>query len=470
MKKLINIILGSVLLFTSCDRFFDVNTDPNNPSSVPYDVVFPAATASSAAVIGGQFAILGSLWSQHFTQNNTANQYKTWDSYKLTASDFNSSFDELYSGAINDYMYVQREAEAIEDWNTYLMATLLKCYTYQVLADLYDQIPYTEVGLGVEGNVSPKYDDGSVVYDGLIEEIDQALGKDFAAYTNKNIGNKDFIFGGDMAKWKQFANTLKLKIYLRQLKVRPDVARAGIANLFQNGADFLTVAACMDKYLDESGKQNPLYASEVASTGLNDPNLRASKTLFDYLYANGDERYTFIYKPEKGFDYIAQAQGDYLSQEHKNELSRGLWNPVQPVYFFTLAEVEFLQAEALVRYPDLGGNAQEKYESGIKASFDLLGAEGVENLLTGSYRFPAGSENQLEAIITQKWIACAKFNPIESFFEFNRTGYPKSFTVSKNSAIGGKFPQRLLFAADEVARNPNTPAQVAIDVPVWWAK
>lgn len=470
MKKLINIILGSALLFTSCDKFFDVNTDPNNPSTAPYDVVFPAATASSAAVIGGQFAILGSIWSQHFTQNNTANQYKSWDGYKLTSSDFNGSFDELYSGAINDYMYVLKEAEAVEDWNTFLMATTLKCYTYQVLADLYDQIPYTEVGRGQEGNITPKYDEGSAVYDALITELDNALSKDFAAYSNKNIGNKDFIFNGDMSKWIQFANTLKLKIYLRQVKARPEVASAGIAALYQNGANFLTVPACMDKYSDETGKQNPLYASEVASTGLGDKNLRTSATLFDYLSGNGDERYTAIYKPEKGFDYIALAQGDYLSTEHKNEVSRGLWSATQPVYFFTAAEVEFMQAEALTRYPSLAGDAKAKYEAGVKASFDLLEVDGADNLLAGVYSFPAATDQKLEAIITQKWIACAKFNPIESFFEFNRTGYPTLFTVSKNSAIGNKFPKRLLFAADEVARNPNTPKQVAIDVPVWWAK
>lgn len=471
MKKSISIILGATLLFTSCSDFFDVNTDPNNPSSVPYSVVFPAAVASSAGVIGGQYAILGCLWSQHFTQNNTANQYKDWDSYKLTSSTFNGSFNELYSGAINDYMFVQEGAEKAEDWNTYLMATAMKCYTYQVLADLHDQIPYSEVGLGTAGNISPKYDAGSVVYDALIVELDKALSKDFKAVTNTNIEEKDFVFGGNMDKWIQFTNTLKLKLYLRQQKARPDVAQAGIAALYASGANFLTVAASMDKYKDEADKQNPLYASEVSSTGLGDKNLRTSATLFDYLSSKGDMRYEQIYKPIKGQPYIALAQGDFLSTANKNNVSQGRFSATQPVYFFTLAEVDFMQAEALTRYPALTGSAQEKYEAGVKASFDLLGTEGADDLLAGMYAFPAGADAQMEAIITQKWVSCAMFNPIESFFEFNRTGYPHVFTVSKNSALGGsKFPQRLLFAADEVSRNPNTPAQVAIDVPVWWAK
>ena len=470
MKRIINISLGAILLFTSCSNFFDVNTDPNNPSSVPYPMVFPAATASSAAVIGGQYAILGSIWSQHFTQNNSANQYKTWDSYKLTSSDFNSSFDELYSGAINDYIFVQSESEVAEDWNTYLMATAMKCYTYQVLADLYDQIPFSEVGQGTTGNVTPKYESGSTVYDGLIAELDNALAKDFSAVTNTNIGDKDFIFKGDKNKWIQFVNTLKLKIYLRQIKARPEVSSAGIAALYNQGANFLTVDGSMNKYQDEADKQNPLYASEVSSTGLGNKNLRASQTLFNYLSDNRDMRYTAIYIPEGSNPYLAHPQGDYLNSANKDKLSKGRFSAIQPVYFFTLAEIHFMKAEALTRYPALGGNAETEYNAGVNASFNLLNIDGAGELLAGAYKFPADANARIEAIITQKWVACAKFNPIESFFEFNRTGYPTFFTVSPNSAIGGKFPQRLLFAADEVARNPNTPAQVAIDVPVWWAK
>ena len=475
MKRNIRYILATLLVvhFTSCESFLDVNTDKVNPAHAPYDIVFAPAVASSATVIGGQFAILGSLWAQQFTQSNTANQYKTIDGYRLTSSDFNGSFNELYSGALNDYATVIEETEVIQDWNTYLMAVTMQSYTFQVLVDLYDQIPFTEALKGKSGNISPKYDESSVVYDGLIARLDNAMSKDFSASTNKNIGAKDLIFNGDMAKWKQFVNTLKLKIYLRQINVRPAVAQAGITKLYADGADFLADNALFNPFKAEVKKQNPLYGSEVEYLG--NSNLRASSTLFNYLSANSDTRLDKIYAPGTG-GQKALAQGNYLALSTafpNGILSSGKFTATDPVYFITIAESNFLQAEALVRYPDLVGNAKLKYDAGVQAAFTRVGLNGSTFVAaTGAYNFDNAvtTENKIETIITQKWIASTIAQPIEGFFDFNRTGYPSFFTVSVNSAIGAKFPQRLLFAADERSRNPNTPKQVSIDVKVWWAK
>lgn len=475
MKRNFKFILATLLVvhFTSCTSFLDVNTDLVNPPHAPYDMVLAPAIASSASVIGGQYAILGSLWAQHFTQSNTANQYKVLDGYRLTSSDMNSSFNELYSGALNDYQIVINESEVAQDWNTYLMAVTMQCYTYQVLVDLYGQIPFTESLGGTVGNISPKYDDCNVVYDGLIARLDNAMSKDFTAESNINIGSKDFIFNGDMSKWKQFVNTLKLKIYLRQINIRPAVAQAGIAALYSSGANFLTESAMFKSFSAEVKKQNPLYGSEVEYLG--NSNLRASKTLFDYLFANSDTRLDKIYSPGTG-GHKALAQGNYLalSTAYPNGiLSSGKFTATDPVYFVTTAESNFLQAEALVRYPTLVGDAKAKYDAGVNAAFARVNLDGSAFIATsGVYDFSAAttSEKKIEAIITQKWIASAIANPIEGYFDFNRTGYPTLFTVSVNSAIGAKFPQRLLFAADERSRNPNTPVQVAIDVKVWWAK
>jgi len=477
MKIIEKIILSLfvTVFFASCEGFLDVNTDKTSPATAPYEMVFPAAVTSSASVIGGQYAILGSLWAQHFTQSNTANQYKVIDGYRLTSSEFNTSFNELYSGALNDLSRVAEESSAAGDWNTYLMAKTIRVYTFQILADLYDQIPYTDALKGVSaGNISPKYDSCRIVYDGLIKELDEALAKDFSAKTNKNIGSKDFIFGGDIELWKQFANTLKLKIYLRQVNIRPVVAKAGIEKLYSDNVTFLSTDAKLAVFSAEVNKQNPLYGSEVQYLG--DPNLRASQTLFNFLSANSDPRLDKIYKaPASG--HKALKQGDYLalSTAYPNgSLSSGQFSATDPVYFITESESYFMQAEALTRYTSIAGNAKNLYEMGVGAAFERLGLIGSAPFLdtNGAYDFAKATttEGKISAIITQKWIASAIAQPIEGFFDFNRTGYPSIFTVSVNSAIGAAFPKRLLFAADERSRNPNTPAQVAIDVKVWWAK
>ena len=476
MKRIISIVsLFGVLLFASCDKFFDVNTDPNNPEEVVYEKVIAAGIGSSATAIGGQYSILGSLWSQHFTQSNTANQYKDLDSYEFTNNKFEAAWNEMYAGAMSDLTIVMNGAAEAEDWATHLMAVVTRSYSFVVMADLYDKVPYTEAFQGTD-NFAPKYDDGPAIYDAIIAELDAAMAKDFNASTNKNVGTSDFIFKGDVSKWIQFANTLKLKMYLRMVNADAAKAEAGIRALYsaQGGPNLLTEAACMDAFSNQTNKYNPLYGSAIASSGLNDLNLRASKTLFDYLSGNDDPRMPKIYKPDPtaGGAYLAHAQGDFNNSDNMNKLSRGQWSPTQPVYFFTLAEINFLQAEALLRYPTLSSSvtAQQMYEAGVRASFTILGADGAEALLAGAYNYAAAGD-KLEAIITQKWISQAMYNPIESFFDFNRTGYPTLFQISKTSAIGDMFPRRLVAENTYEGRdNPNVPRGISVEMKVWWAK
>ncbi len=218
MKKFNIWLIGLLLLVSaSCNDFLDTNTSPNEPSTAPVELVFPAATGSAAYVIGGWYQILGGMWAQHWTQSTGASQYRNIDSYDLQNDAFDDrQYGELYSGAINDLEYIRITAKKDKNWSYYLMATIIQSYTYQVLVDLYDKVPFTDALKGTEENLTPTFDDGQLIYDSLIARIDYALSQDLAALTSEVPENDDVIFQGDLDKWVQFANTLKLKIYLRQ--------------------------------------------------------------------------------------------------------------------------------------------------------------------------------------------------------------------------------------------------------------
>lgn len=93
----------AAVTFSSCDQWLDINTDPNYPSEIPTAMPITSGMGSAATVIGGQYAILGALWAQHFTQDNTANQYKAWDSYNVTSSVMNSEYLKLYAYSLTDF-------------------------------------------------------------------------------------------------------------------------------------------------------------------------------------------------------------------------------------------------------------------------------------------------------------------------------------------------------------------------------
>ena len=87
MKNILKLTLITSLivgLFVSCEKdFLDVNDDPNNATEATAGQIFPAATASMAGVVGGDYALAGGIWSQYWTQANSANQYKNYSSFNI---------------------------------------------------------------------------------------------------------------------------------------------------------------------------------------------------------------------------------------------------------------------------------------------------------------------------------------------------------------------------------------------------
>ncbi|MFA8435165.1 MAG: SusD/RagB family nutrient-binding outer membrane lipoprotein [Marinifilaceae bacterium] len=500
MRKITTYILGLAMVTSlwGCEEdFLDVNTDPNNPPAevgTP-ELIFPAAVASSAARIGGEYAVLGGMWSQFWTQSNAANQYKAVDQYNITSSSYNGSFLEVFSGALNDYTFVINKAEEDENWIFYLMGTVMKAYTYQVMVDLYDQLPYDEAFMG-DANLTPAYNDGKYIYGKLIESIDLALSKDFDAATNSVPGKTDFLFEGDATKWKQFANTLKLKMYLRMINAAPAEAKAGVESVFANGIGFLGEDAAMTQFEDAPDKSNPFYEYNFRKLNVA-TNLRASNTLMSYLLSHGDPRLDAIYTAGSGGQFaLYQGQFNASSTEiDPDQPSVARQSPLEPVRFISGAESYFMQAEAVARY-GVAGDAKAMYDAGVTAAFgqfafdtqyDAYDLDATDFIAAGGdYEFPsAGSlEEKIEAIITQKWISCVGSHSLEAFFETNRTGYPKTsavpgsdpsyvagqLTYSLEGVTSGKFPKRLVFPDIEINRNPNTPTKVAVTETVWWSK
>ncbi|MCF8331178.1 MAG: SusD/RagB family nutrient-binding outer membrane lipoprotein [Bacteroidales bacterium] len=477
MKKILKLtIIASLIvgLFASCEKdFLDVNDDPNNATEATAGQIFPAATASMAGVIGGNYALAGGIWSQYWTQANSANQYKNYSSFNLSPDDLDRfAWEELYSGALNDFKDVKEKSSANSNWSYYLMATVLESYTYQVLVDLYDKIPYSEALQGAD-NLNPAFDDGDFVYDDLISNVDNALGKNLTASSVTNPGDKDFIFNGDLDQWVRFANTLKLKFYLRQRYANPTIAENGITDMYNQGAEFLAIDAKMDVFVDQDSKSNPFY--EMDRRQLNTPNnLRASETMVDsFLAPNSDPRLQELYNESVNGTYTAMPQGSHnapTSDIDPDDISVVHLEPTDPVKFISAAESHFLQAEVALIY-GLGGSAQTHYENGVMAAFAQYGLDGSSFIASGgAYEYPAsGTEaEQLEAIITQKWAAMARFQGMEAWTEWRRTGYPDFFTVPVDNALGTDFLLRLLFPDSERKANTNTPAQVPVTVPVWW--
>jgi hypothetical protein len=484
-KKIILVFsIGVCLFISACKKQLDINHNPNNPSTdlATPPLLFPAATISAASAIGGELAIIGMLWSEFTTEDVSSSQYRNFDSYNLTSTDLNTDYNQLYTGALNDLQLILDKTQVSQDWNYNLMATVMKVYTYEVLVDMYDQVPYSDALQGA-ANLQPVFNNGDSIYKALLSSLDTALNQDFTASTNTTPGAEDYLFGGDMSRWKEFANTLKLKMYLRMVNAKPAESEAGINALYNANAAFLTEDAAISQWTVTPNKQNPFYAENIYA--LNTPsNLKASVTFISWLKVNNDPRIVSYFGTTSP---IGIDQGNYLSTNPVYKTATTfVQHATDPVQFISAPESYFMQAEARERYY-AGDQAQALYNSGVQAAFDFYGFDASAFITPGgAYAYPvAGTlDDKIDAIITQKWACLPGSHSLEAWFERNRTGFPDSspvystdisyvpgqFVVSATSTIGQAYPKRIVFPDNERSRNKNTPAQVPITTPVWWGK
>jgi hypothetical protein len=490
--KNIYISLFSLLLVLSivgCKDFLDINEDPNNPSSVPATLTLPSAQMKIAVSLNAEYAVVGGIWAQHWTQSHVASQYRDEDRYALTRLDYQIPWREMYAGALIDLKKIENEAAASGNWNLHLQAVSMTAFAYQILADWYDQIPYFDALGGEDGTTSPQYTPGQEVYNDLLARLDDALSKDFAGEGNTHIPS-DFVFGhlseaGQIDAWREFANTLKLKMWLRQTKVNDAGARTAIQALLAN-ADFLDQDAKIDVFTDLPDQSNPMYESNVRQLNVA-TNLRGSRTFITWLQENADPRLDAYFLPGTS-GHFGLWQGWFeapttVVAEQQPDVA--ILDPTRPVYFFTVDEVHFMLAEAHARYGD-PAEARAHYEAGVLTACARVGTDCSELIAPGGvYEYPDGTlQENIKAIIMQKWTAMVD-RGYEAFWDQLRTGYPEispfpafsdsvlpgTFTYSVGGTTpDGLFPQRLIWPESERNTNQNIPAEVSIITPVWWAQ
>ncbi|MDI1257306.1 MAG: SusD/RagB family nutrient-binding outer membrane lipoprotein [Flavobacterium sp.] len=478
MKKIFLTLTAFTLFTTACsDSDFDINRDPDSlsPDGIALKSELPAGIVGLVGAQGSYYALIGGFWAQYFTQGNSSNQYKEIDDYSIATADYTGGWAAMYD-ALGDIRNVKKLAQEQENWNYYLIASVLEAQCNQILVDFYDQIPYTEANKAPE-ILQPVFNGGQEVYDLMVADLKAGLAADLSASVGAAPAADDLIFGGDMAKWTAYGNTLLLKLYLRQTEARPTVASAGINELFTSGAEFLNADAAMTQFEDAPDRSNPLF--ETDRRQLNTTiNIRASKTLFSYLDENND--------PRMGDYYNAGAplnQGDFNNLGAQTGFAVVKINPTTPVYLMSREESLFLQAEAYERYAS-GAGAKAAYDAGVTEALSKYGYSATAFIAPGgAYEYPAGTFDQkLEAIIIQKWTTFFPGNGFEGFFEQNRTGYPEisdvpqssetyvpgEFSYSVNGTTGGQFPKRLVFPSTVTSTNQNAPALIPVTTPVWW--
>ena len=489
IKLYLQVLLVSLVLTSCSEQFLDVNTDPNNPVTVDAQFVLPVAQNYTAVNhFGNRYTnTLGNLMMYNWSQSDGFSWYYDEFEYQVNATFYSRIFDYAYGNTLKQYQVL---ADLEGDENAYYsaIAEIMKAHQFQVLVDAYGDIPYFEA-LQRGENPTPKYDDAEAIYDDLISKLTGAINTINNASNPIVPGADDIMFGGNMTAWKQFANTLKLRILVRQSGLASKAAyiQDELNTIMSEGSGFITSDVNINPgYLNEEGKQSPFYAAYgltvAGETQNNGQATSASDYAVEYLEDTNDPRINRIYSlpvDPLGPGHVGVPQGllnyptdDSFEPEHVSLLGPALLQgPDQDAPLFTVAESLFLQAEAAMDYPMIG-DPQTLYESAISASFDFFGATGASTYFNQPIENVswASSPDKLEAIITQKWVALNGINGFESWVEYNRTGYPSDLPISLLASTPDR-PVRLAYPSSEVSSNSaNLPSQPNVfNQKIFWA-
>ena len=265
MRKLFKIfILGTIVLASSsCKKFLDVNTNPNSPTTSSPTIVLPQAIVTSANAMNS-YDNFGA-WTGGYKAN--AGGYGGWGTvwtYNFTTDDYSAIYTNTFAG-INQLNFVINNTTSDGPLKYYnAMARIMKSFLYAKLVDQYGDVPYSDAGKGLE-NLSPKYDKYTSVYAACFTDLNAAIAIMNSAVvpnvTTAVTAAQDPLFGGSatasLTKWKQFANTVKLKMVVRAKNV-PDLSS------FVTTA-ILTLPTASTDYLSDDAIVQPGFSGATAS-------------------------------------------------------------------------------------------------------------------------------------------------------------------------------------------------------------
>lgn len=492
-KFIFLLIVGLALSFFSCEKYLDVNVDPNQSTTSRIDLQLSAAQVESSIGIGQRIFPNLAIWSQYWTGGPGVSLGDP-DQHKWASSEGNELFRELYRSSVNLNFIINNSNE-----NYYIaIAKILKAYNFHVCTDLFGDIPYVEALKGdiADGSIlHPAYnDDGTVVYPGIEAELLDAIKliHDGGAYTLP--GGDDLIYGGDMDLWSKFAHTLLLKMYLRQ----GDSGKAKAIALYNGDTSNFTDD---DKFIlsnDEAGKivypggasgSNPFW-NAAKSTSLGNFYV-ATTTVLDYLTATDDPRIdAFFDRPPSG-QHLGLYPGDIQNSPNGTNYSTPagakiatgglIFSPTAPVFMISAWEGRLLLAEAGARDWVSTANVEANYDAAVEESFAYLGltASDATTYLSGNGGLDSTSfDTRIKSIALQKWISMTGLQPVESWIETRRLDNPAHpiftspggiFKSPTRNALGaGIFPSILPYPEIEESLNQNFPGQHQLTDKVFW--
>jgi len=484
MGKLIKHICLLILLLlpNGCSHFDDLNSDPDTP------VISTAPMQATKQLVDMLYKGGGKDYFTDAMLNKQIAWGEIMENYQY--NQFSRTGFWMYTGLTNCIKMVKLAEEKDKDVYTGLFL-FIKAYQLFFASVSLGDIPYSEALKGEEGIRKPKYDTQKEVMLQILKDLDDAYL--YFSKASRPFGG-DIVFEGDPQQWQKATTALQLKILIYLSKKESD-KDLDIKKRF--------VKILSDRPLMESNKDNMqlnygLKSSQICpihyKQNANFVYPMLSHMIVDTLKKYNDYRLFYYGKPseakiESGLeadDWDAYPSVDPSDSFDKIAASFSSRNFTglnerythieigEPLIRLGYAEQNFIIAEACLR-KWIDKDPVPYYHKAIRASMEFIvehtpndtsyhhGRPITEEYIKGYLENPAiqllmrgdSFTNDLNKIMTQKYLASFLHFPWESYYEYRRTGFPE-FPINPNTnrnTIPDKIPMRWMYDQREYDLN-----------------
>jgi hypothetical protein len=467
--------LAASLLFAGCEKikdFGDTNVNPNG-TSVP----------STAALLTNVLAGLGGLAAQTgpglYAQQFSETQYTEVSLYALPRTEF----DGTIAGGLMDLQNIinintdpatkDNATKFGANANQIATARIMKAYIYWTITDRWGDIPYFDALKGAE-DLSPKYETQEAIYKDLIKELKEA-NTQFQPTSGTILG--DIIYGGDISKWRKFANSLRMLIALRTSKVYPDpngFAAMEFKAAYEDPYGYIATNA--DNFTIRypgtvAAFSNPWWGLYNGRT-----DYAESELMTDLMASLGDPRQSAFGSNTNGFPYgLTRDEAVAFGTNYAMILAAGKRDRNSPLVVVGASDVLLAIAEAAQR-GWVTADIAATYQNAISQNWAEWGVSGnITNYLANASVALTGTPSDLEKIQLQQYIS---FYPdgLQAWSNWRRTGIPV-LTPTPNAISSSKqIPRRLTYGSNEYSLNLESVNEAigrlnggdTPDSRVWW--
>ncbi len=469
------LLLGVILLvFSSCDEFLDVNTDPNVPTVVPENLLLTGVLARHAyQVVGNWPARHGVKWTQQICW--AAAVPPTWDNYDLLEGGSGASWLFGYANIIKNAQDMERKAIGNENYAYAGIAKVIIAWNLSVLTDTYGDIPWDEA-LNPANTTKPRYQSQQEIYGIVFDYLSGAIA-DFDQTSRLTPVAHDLVYGGNMANWRRLAYSLMARYHMR-LSYAPGENRTQRAqqalDALQNGFTENAQNARF-QFGTAPGSTNPWW--QFAISGNWDDRDRLSYHYVQLLKSLNDPRLPIQARPTPnqlpdGTNYGGHVNGlpggsrDTVSQIGEYYSAENAF-----LYLFHYPELKLIEAEARL-YTQGAAAADPVLRDAIRAHMDKLGVDEADRDAYVDALPPLDEAGALEQIMIQKYIA--NFLSPEVWVDWRRTNYPTLTPVTHEARLD-EIPRRFPYPLDEWQYNVDNVTATGVPLGytsmksrVWW--